>query len=105
MQAGQAPCGLSDCADATGYDAVKNEYELMFLGQSLGLPWALQHIVALVPLPFRYVYCDRTFLCPKNSSTSRVCYKHVYSTTFEVKVYRIVILQIAGDVFPYEACC
>jgi hypothetical protein len=80
MQAGQAPCGLSDCADATGYDAVKNEYELMFLGQSLGLPWALQHIAAHGPLPF--VYSDRTFLCPKNSSVSHICYKHVYSTTF-----------------------
>jgi hypothetical protein len=38
MQAGQAPCGLSDCADATGYDAVKNEYELMFLDKAWSYP-------------------------------------------------------------------
>ena len=78
MQAGQAPCGLSDCADATGYDAVKNEYELVFLGQCLELPWALQHIDADGPLP--YLYCHSTFLCLKHSPVCHICYKHVYST-------------------------
>lgn len=89
MQAGQAPCGLSDCADATEYDAVKNEYELMFLEQSFELPWALQHIVADGPLPFLYFATARPYVSRTVSSLIFVIKLYI-RLQFEVKVYRRV---------------